>query len=440
MSVLSSITHMNDIKIMKELAKHTTTILDICEQRLRGRQSYYLDMVESAVCVLTHTISIVLSAPHTTPDFVKLVPLPRIIHFFLDVVRLPISTALSFDHFIQFSFQLTSTHPAIFKAIPDSLDLLVACSRANDICVRNSAFRALDSLYRGGDTFEAIAQAFAQATSEFDASADRSTEIPAQPDEESETMSVLEVFGTIGSFIKNPRRDIAEFGLQLADMIMRNEDIVRLAVMNVEHTLDMNPRIIRSIAPGCHRFVDILPLCSQAVRSRGTTDMNLKADILQLEHLLATGQEPAAYDLAHSCTDRHPSVPLFYYVLAGDDDMDDITSLRFAEKALQCTGISDNMKQEMLWLASTSADNIASAMLNGRPADILVNEVMALANKSMAHARAFMSIAPPDSSQIISVVALIVRLAFLTGGSQLSEDLNELEVSILSPNSHLHVN
>ncbi|KAJ7118429.1 hypothetical protein C8R43DRAFT_1137361 [Mycena crocata] len=138
MPLLSSITHLEGTDL-KALAPFTPAILDSVEGHLDD-----LKLAETALCIVAHSTTLVLKDDHPDPALASLVSLPRIIQFFLSVVRLPTSTSPSFNHLLEFCAQTAEYHPMVFRSIPDSVDFLIACTRANDLCARNAALRSLD--------------------------------------------------------------------------------------------------------------------------------------------------------------------------------------------------------------------------------------------------------------------------------------------------------
>ncbi|KAJ7705390.1 hypothetical protein B0H17DRAFT_1298689 [Mycena rosella] len=414
MSVMSSVTHMNDSEILKNLSRFTPTILDCVKGHLDD-----LKYAEDTVCVLTHSAAVVFNDT-PDPELARLVSLPRIIRFFLSVVRLPTATSLSFGHFCTFCSAATIYHPAVFQSIPDSLDFLVASTRAQDVCTRNAALRSLIGLYPLAGTHPqnitdeppAVRQALDQFGSH------KSYEMRHR-EQEKKLMQLIDTFAG------NPRRSLSDLGLAFVKLILDNELLVRF-----HFTFPPSERDIRLTSYlGGTQFVDVLRLCGEAVRNSGSgSQADVMGNILQLQFLLACGEMDEAGIVARSCIKRHPSVAFFYYVLASSGDKN-IPAVLHGEKGLQCSGLTDFLREELLYNIVLSSDFIVAEMLEGRSSQIHLQEAVALMKKAWSNAISFVNEAPPEHPHMTYMMAFTIHFAFLMRGCTLSDDCRELQTA-----------
>ncbi|KAJ7187170.1 hypothetical protein C8R46DRAFT_1184863 [Mycena filopes] len=406
MPIMSEVTHISDSAIIEGLAGFTSEILDCAEGHLHD-----LKYAESTVCVLSHSTVVVLD--HGSSAHVEHVPLARIIQFFLTVVRLPSSTSLSFDHLLYFCSRVTLHRSFDFHAIPGFVDFLVACTRSQDLSARNAALRSLIGL----------------------SIPERPTRPAASTD--SETMENLTKYGTksrqMREFLLVPKsmdlvdafaetHNLSDFGNGLVDIILAWEPGIS-GYFDVDGTgaLDLEgiPRL----------NVDVLRLSADAVRRGSEAQSEVKADILQLEFLLVSRRDDEATALARSAIERNPSVAFFYYVLVAGRNTSDITSARFAERGLQCPDLTPFLREELLHHSASSLDRIVGEMLSSTPSQIHLQEVVALTQKALSSANAYIDIAPPDSIELPTMIALTIHLNFLVRGHTLSDGCEELQTA-----------
>ncbi|KAJ6571398.1 hypothetical protein B0H19DRAFT_1255379 [Mycena capillaripes] len=415
MGVLCSLGHTLDIDVLKGFARYTSTILDCLESRLND-----LESTERGVCVLTHSTAVVLADANPDPELSKLVSLPRVVRFFLRVVRLPNATALSFEHFLILCSLTTRFHPAVFQAIPECVDFLVACIRAQDFCVRSVALHSIRRLFPAERRSESIwdrPHSHQPAPLQYD----RAIDI-----KRIQTLKGLRTL--IDDFLENPHRSLADFGLALVDRILVNEADVRWSLMNVDPNIDTVldaesfDRCLDDL--GCTQFIEVLYLSAEAVRSSGSG--SIKGDILQVEFLLASEEDDQACEFSRECVEWHSSVGFFHYVLATGRNVDDITSVRFAEKGLQCSDLTDFLREELLYSSVDYSVSLVMDMLGAGHAAVVLQWVIPLLQKSRSNAISFINDAQAESDHMSVMTALTVHLTFLLKDHTLSDDCREL--------------
>ncbi|KAJ6580823.1 hypothetical protein B0H19DRAFT_1369312 [Mycena capillaripes] len=414
MPVLCSLGHTLDIDVLEGLARYSSTILDCVEGHLDD-----IKYAESGACVLTHSIGLVLADAHPNPELAKVVSLPRIIRFLLRVVRVPDATPISVGHFLDLCSSTARYHPAIFHAIPDCVDFLVACTRAQDLGFRNAA---LLSLY--GICSAATASEYRPPQP-----------VPFQYNMAADMKRIRDfekLTSLFDNLLENSHRSLADFGLRLVDLILANEVGVRGVWMDPDtFFLDTEScsRLLTNL--GCTQFIDVLRLSAEAVRNSGSgSQASMKGDILQAEFLLASRKDTEACAFAQRCIQRHPSVAFFYYVLATNETVDIFTSVRFAEKALLCPDSTDFLRKKLLFsFVNSSVTMITLLLKTGTFTASPVQQVILLAQKARSHAISYIEDVPPHSDNMPEIIALAIHLTFLLEGHTLSDDCRELQTN-----------
>ncbi|KAJ7618623.1 hypothetical protein FB45DRAFT_1063244 [Roridomyces roridus] len=354
------------------------------------------------LCVLSHaTTSIFL---HGTPDPEVVAALPRVLRYMLSVVRLPGSTSASFSHLVMFCQQTASRCPAIFRANPDSLDFLVACSRARDICNRINSQRALIDAFRSPDlenqrereprlretrgSLENYYRETEPSSSKFQKAQDKFRAI-------------------VQAYQSNPDCPHLDLGKELAALILTCEATVRSWLGR------------GAGGPGVLR--EMIQVCEDAVRKAAdeTNGLDVTADILHLV-VLASQEDPkapAAY--AQEALKRHPSVPFFYYIIAccGHGIKDDsVTRVLYAEKGLQLGADSDGMTEyirlSLLYLTIYSSHVVMSRIAEGAFVDSRMKELNALTKMALDRANTFAGLAQLDHLQrpLMAAVGTLIDL------------------------------
>ncbi|KAJ7629676.1 hypothetical protein DFH06DRAFT_708099 [Mycena polygramma] len=412
MPVLSSLMHIGNADIMKDLSRFTSTILDCVEG-----QSTDLRYAENAVCVLTHC-SIIPDDLHSDAEL----HLPRLIRFILSVIRLPNATSLSFNHFCMFSSNMACRNPATFLDIPDAVDFLVACTRAQDLSARNDALRAVIGLYsREPAPLQEIPympEPGRQALSQYG----------SDPSYQSRSFNFMSRISELLDTFEDSR-SLLELGLGLVELILNNASVGLWFTAPDEEYTRLATRV------GGTRFVDILRLCGDAVRVSGSgSQTRTQSEILQLEFLAASGEKEEACIVARSCIQRDPSVAFFYYILAAYGD-DKSTSVRFAEKGLKCSSLTVFLREELLCSAVLSSDLVIAEMLTGRPSDVRIQELTALLENASLHAISFINDAPPDHLEMPFMISQAILFTLLRSGHALSDDCREIR----APYDKLHL-
>ncbi|KAJ7118424.1 hypothetical protein C8R43DRAFT_96435 [Mycena crocata] len=418
--VLCQITHTVGVDL-KVLAPFIPIILDCVEGRL-----HVVKLVEGALCVITHSTGAVLKEAHPDPDLAELITdsLPRIIQLYLSVIRLPTSTSFCFFHFIQLCHHTTRHHPDVFWSIPDSVDVLVACTRVKDIRTRGVSLRSVQQLCTPGPGYSIPEpQVRVDLTLGYE-------KMARLTDEDAERSALIKAFA------HNPDRSLSDFGHALVDLIQRNErDVRRYLTKDVELELYVGGSSVKTDL-GCTRFVGVLRLCAEAVRCDGSAQADIKGNILHLEFLLASGKAEEACKAARLYIERHPAVGFFHYVLATvsydkEEISADITCVHFAVRGLQCPNLTALMRDDLRVFFVISSSRIVDEMLNGWPPEVRLQDAFNLAQKARSHINTFIADATShfrvEVSYMPLMIALNVHLVFLLAGHTLSEDTRELQ-------------
>ncbi|KAJ7213267.1 hypothetical protein C8J57DRAFT_1483389 [Mycena rebaudengoi] len=459
MPILTRLTHLGDFDILKALSRFTSAILCCAEGQLDD-----LEYVESTVCVLTHSTASVLQDVRSDPELAALIPLPRIIHFFLNVVRLPTATSISFEHFNFFCSQLTCYHRTVFQSIPDSVDFVMACTPAQDVRVRNAALRALIGLCDPASPMQSAASKPPHIIHQ--ALAHRNTE--------------------------NPRRSLSDFGHALIDLILRNEvgfrgyfthqdpnaellctptvykctrniingnlvtyaqdgwtnvakthvNISVISVENETHEMTRCPKTDHGLFFIVKNDFDLRPAIPGA-RIRWHQSAIPKAEKKNPPHHphqnivcgKIRGRNPrptfcGGSSLLHARNStKHSHLPgrvlsgilPWHFLLRSGDYLQARRHDRCRSPGGKGSDLTDFLREQLLHYTAIFAYHIAEDMLKGRAIEVRIQEVK--------NAISFINDSPPDADKMPRRIALTIHLNFLLRGHTLNDDFTELQAS-----------
>ncbi|KAJ7618575.1 hypothetical protein FB45DRAFT_1063214 [Roridomyces roridus] len=361
MQVLSDVTHSHDLPILLEISRFTSTILDAVEDLTAVSLNY----AEKAVCVLSHITVIAFLDAHPDNEIVN--TFPRLLRCSLSALRLP-----------------SSSSPAAFLANPEAVDFLIACTRCRDICIRIFAQRTLIEIYSTQVEARTISPQENPVLVRVQA---RAPQLLEEYYQNSPTFSATHFDGVdklkalTDAFKLNPDRGLLELGVELAKLLSDQ------AILILQYKMDLEG--------GKDNLIEMLQVCENAARDSSEADADLTADTLHLLRLLTHENGRDAYTFGRTCVERHLAVAFFYYVVAicGNLGFD---CIRFADKGLECSGMSDFLHKGLLqYHASASLERVA-AMADGVPDRVRFGEMNVLLEKAARSAKTFIDIAPLD--------------------------------------------
>ncbi|KAJ7618602.1 hypothetical protein FB45DRAFT_1007364 [Roridomyces roridus] len=173
--------------------------------------------------------------------------------------------------------------------------------------------------------------------------------------------------------------------------------------------------------------IELASLCGKLPSPTSPQDDCQNTDGLSLMACQDHPDETVAY--AQEALKRHPTVPFFYYIIAGwgcgiEDDT--ITRLLYAEKGLQCGADSDGMTEDirlsLIYLTIYFSHIVLSSVAEGSSADSRMKEVHALTKMALDNANTFARIAPLDHLRRPLMAAVGTLIDLVRNGHLWSDD------------------
>lgn len=445
MGCLSGITHYNTNDALEALARQIPTILQAGENNIDD-----IAFADKTVCVLSHSAMFATGGEQgLRVDVLPRVHIPRLIRFFLMVMRQTHKSGTMFHILLFFQNSTDSCHD-IYKTMPTAIDFMVACTHSSDIRRRHSALVALYDLYRRDVEIPPNAQGvpFITPTSEppnvrraLDAYGRHRTERVLNK------RTVESYFGLMNDFAAQRDPDLYDFGTKLVRLVLENERFFRRCPQNPDSQyspseIRIDPAVLASYRRPLTTFADAIPLCVEAMRKRGGTSNEDKADILEIEYLLSTHHTLEAYTLARKALRRNSQIAFFYFVLA-ESESDDRATFRLAKDGLKCPDLplyfrlwflrQCAFKAHSMSLKLLGYSQVTSATLN--PA----TEIESLVNSGITDTTLYLADCPPDGQNMPILVYLRISMTLLGRGHKLSFDLGEFSVSYSPADMHPNI-
>lgn len=324
--------------------------------------------------------------------------------------------------------------------MPTAIDFMVACMHSRAMRRRHSALVALYELYRKDVEVPPNAQGtpFITPASEppnvrraLDAYGRHRT------DRVSNKRAVDSYFGLMSDFAAQRDPDLYSVGTELVHMVLENERFFRRCPLDPSSQyspsdIRIDPTVLASYGRPLRTFPDVFPLCVDAMRKRGGTANEDKADILEIEYLLITHRSSEACILARKALRRNPRIAFCYFVLA-DSESDDRAMLRLTKDGLKCPDLPLYFRLWFLRRSAFMAHKIVLELLNysQTTSDTLraVTEIQSLVNSALTDASLYLADCPPDAQDMPIMAYLHISMMLLARGHELSLDLSDFSVS-----------
>jgi hypothetical protein len=225
--------------------------------------------------------------------------------------------------------------------------------------------------------------------------------------------------------------DLRTLGLSLAQFILRTE--FSIAEGGFQSQCRRTGRLeMMDVGLPFKMWTDALPHCAAALRTTNNQKERDMADILELKYLIIKKRVGDAVALAKKSFERNPDVAYFCYVVTlSADSMD---GLRYAKKGMKCKSISPFVRFQMMQRAVEHAANQGIITLQNLPhaGEPKWEEGIAYLTSAMEDAKCYLDQAPPDNRHMKNVSYWYILLTMAIQGPELSYDLRELKVCVLS--------
>lgn len=348
----------------------------------------------------------------------------RLTRLMVSLARRPIYFDHVFKHFVSSTYACSSA----YWATPSAIDFLVACTKSVQLEVRNSAIISLlllhapieeeeDTSIQNPETFmDDIQQRLSAAPERI------LVKICERGPERSEMVlmikTVVQFQDSMVALLDTPSIDWIALGHKLVELILQSEYIPN-------GTWTSEGMRGRRNWP-CASFFDTLPHCAKAIRAQAKSPADHdKADILDIKYRIATQQKDSARRIARSSSKRSPEVAFFYY--AASIDAEPYEGLHYSKKGLKCSELTDYVRFNLLYRASTHALELAQMKIMERN----VGEGYAFAMSALEDSRTYLRECPPDSRRLRSNVYVYALSLMLVKGPDLTVNSPELKVGYI---------
>ncbi|KAI0715485.1 hypothetical protein C8T65DRAFT_606962 [Cerioporus squamosus] len=217
-------------------------------------------------------------------------------------------------------------------------------------------------------------------------------------------------------------RDFLEHGRRLADIVQRSP----CAVEGEWRALEDDGEVAQSDRLPLRLWSDALVECARALRLTGAHGDRNAADILDMKYLLIRGRLLEAVALAKRVIAKNPNLVYAWYVVSLSGDTEN--GLHAAKEGLQCAGVTQFLRTQMLWRAVDLGVGRALSILTSCIGEDSPKraEGTAILSVALQDTDTFIEETPGDAPLVLTVLGWRIILKLLLSGSDMSSNLHEL--------------
>ncbi|KAJ8472477.1 hypothetical protein ONZ51_g8489 [Trametes cubensis] len=422
LEALRVVTHHGGVSVRQEIARHNRALVKVMEDH--PDDSTLANLV---IATTSHASAAVIACERPPdPRLVRDACIPLVLEATVNALRRPTDSHELHTHALLILAASTQHCSRECKANPSMLRLLAAFTRSNNINCRAIAFSALLRLPIAGCEFEGAHNPGRLLA-------------PFQHDMPAHLSDILVDYGPEKAEISLTLRAVADFQEAIAQA-MRDHDMYALGQKLVGPVQRTEPATADGVSPGIHqltgksdsqitRFTDILPVCAQALRAKGSPADLDGADILDMKFYMTRSRHPEAIALGNKAIERNRGLAYAYYVVSMGADAKN--GLRAVKKGLKCKKITPFVRNQMLRRAVNHAALQGIEILRDAVEGYMEAraEGTAYLMSAWEDAKTYTAEAPPDGRHMITVLTWYMMLTIVIRGPELSEDLRELDVS-----------
>ncbi|KAG5654548.1 hypothetical protein H0H81_000073 [Sphagnurus paluster] len=427
---LGTITHHGGATIRKDIARQTTGTLTKLVEKYPDDEN----IVELVVTVLSHSISgVVESEKASDLALIKSLDMRTILKLVTENSKKEWATSYLINHALGLLTMSTLNASEVCKSYPPMQRFLVAGLRSPEWVTRCSCLGAIIRLHRS----ESETDMRMLDPNKFLACIQRG--FPPHLQErmvgygpmKCDTFLTLSTSRDYQSAMMDCAQDrnMYALGLKLVELILRTEFSIAEGMFQTE-----NPRTgrleVMDIGLPFTRWVDALPLCARAIRTRGNKNEVDLADILDIKYHIMKQRIPDAVEIARKGLQRNPGAGYFYYAITLSAN--NTEGLRAAKKGLKCKHITPFVRFQLMQRAVEHAGNMGIQILQEAPVagKARWEEGIAFLMSAVEDAKTFVEEAPPDNRHMNAVLYWYILLTIAINGPDLSTDLRELEKAL----------
>ncbi|KAF7318261.1 Bin3-type SAM domain-containing protein [Mycena chlorophos] len=423
---LTTITHHGGLEVRMELAKTTTRpLLQVIKDFPDDRNA-----VRLAIITISHCLSACLTdGTEKNPHIAESLPLLEAVAALTDALRQPNPGYELVQHAIEF-LAVSSQH---CKLPQSTINLLVAGLRCKDWVFRATCLGGLVRMHAQGaqdDQRSMDPNAVMRCGSQTPPS--RLHDIMREYGmEKCETRITLKTSMDYQKAMTDVVRDYDMYGLgkKLAEIILRTEFSIADGYFQFENPATGARETGTDIGLPFNRWIDALPLCAKAIRTKRVPAEADMADILDMKSLVMRQRVGDAVKIANIAIKRNPDFAYAYYIVTLSADR--VAGLMAAKKGMKCTQMTPFVRFQMMQRAVEMAGDYGIQILHGSASegDEKWAEGVAFLVSALEDSKSYMAQAPPDNRHHKNVLYwnILLRIAM---EEHISGDLHEIEGSL----------
>ncbi|KAF5383157.1 hypothetical protein D9615_004964 [Tricholomella constricta] len=424
---LGTITHHGGVSIRKDIARQTTpTLTKLVEQ--------YPDdkiIIELVITVLSHSISGVLEGEQPSdPALLKSLNMRSIVKIMTENTKKEWASQYLINHALGLLATSTLNAADVCKAYPPMQRLLVAGLRSPEWVTRCSCLGGIIRLHRN----ESEIDMRTLDPNKFMSCIQRGFPEHLQGRMMNYGLMKCDTYLTLSTSRDYQQammgcaqdHNMYSLGLKLAEIILRTEFSIADGMFQSQDPKTGRLEVMDIGLPFV-RWIDALPLCARAIRTKGNAKEADLGDVLDIKYHIMKQKIPDAVHLAQKGLKRNPGAAYFYYAITLSAD--NVEGLRAAKKGLKCKHITPFVRFQLMQRAVEHAGNMGVQILQDSPTagKGRWEEGIAFLMSALEDAKTFVEEAPPDNRHMNAVLYWYIILTITINGPDLSTDLRELQ-------------
>ncbi|TFK56273.1 hypothetical protein OE88DRAFT_1673573 [Heliocybe sulcata] len=407
--LLASISNSSE-EVRVKVAKKSPILLDILDEH-SGDES----TADIAISIILSAIQPILQG-RDDPDPILLdaICLPRILRAILREMRKRTISSSNVGMWFGLVGSIGSHCPSDLKGCPSALELLVGSFSSKDMRLRYQSIGALggycaafaeqdDHSISPRKLLERVRTGFPD---HLNAILDR---YGRQQCESYQIFTCQVIYGE--AMLRNAQdRDFYALGKVLSRLMQNTRAHMWDGEFRADHGIPMDSGLPYV------RWVDAIPHCAEALRSKG--DIAL-ANIVMLEYLVMNKQITLAHDLAEKAMKRSPEVAYFHFIAVHTAD-NARTRLLLAKKGLRAKHTTPFLQFALLEYAIEQAIDLQMQLLSSETlicdSEKRWSLAVALLNDALADAETYITTAPPDSSLMKTILNIYIVWTLVVKG------------------------
>ncbi|RDB27508.1 hypothetical protein Hypma_003895 [Hypsizygus marmoreus] len=424
---LGTITHHGGASIRRDIARHTAKLTKLVEQFPDDE-----NLIELVITIISHSVSTVVEGDRPAdPALLASLDMRTVLKLTTENTKKEWATPYLINHAMVLLAMSTLHASAACKGYPPMQKFLVAGLRSTDWVTRCTCLGGVIRLHRAESErdmraldpykfLEHIQRGFAPHLQD---------RMSAYGFPRCDTYLTLKTSRDYQNAMMTCAQDknLYSLGLQLAEFILRTEFSISDGMFQTQDPRTGRFETMSDLGLPFTMWIDALPLCARAIRTRAHPHEADLADILDIKFRIMKQRIPDAVELARKALKRSPDNAYFYYAITLSADHTE--GLRAAKKGLKCRNITPFVRFQLMQRAVEHAGDMGIQILQESPTagKAKWEEGIAFLMSALDDAKVFVEQAPPDNRHMNAVLYWYILLTIAIKGPELSTDLRELQ-------------